>query len=124
MWEITKVNNPRVCLMEEASQGNFMRLKLRAGKNYNGWRFFLTEECPPTAWVHVIMKINASNDFHETLISKWKITTATMVPPLLTPYLSAEGGEFSTEGEFFTAAHTVGKGRIPHPGGPMISGGR
>ena len=31
----------------------------------------MTEESPPTAWIHVIMKINASNDFHETLISKW-----------------------------------------------------
>ena len=31
----------------------------------------MTEESPPTAWIHAIMKINASNDFHETLISKW-----------------------------------------------------
>ena len=31
----------------------------------------LTEESPRTAWVHAMMKISASNDFHDTLTSKW-----------------------------------------------------
>ena len=31
----------------------------------------LTEESTLTAWLHVMMKIGASNYFHENLISKW-----------------------------------------------------
>ena len=49
---------------EEASQGTLPRIELRAGQNWNGWRN------PLTAWIYAMMKINASNDFHETLISK------------------------------------------------------
>ena len=37
----------------------------------------LTEESPPTSWVYEMMKTNASNDIHETLISKWKYWTNT-----------------------------------------------
>ena len=35
----------------------------------------LAEDSPPTAWVHDMMKINDSYDFHETLISKWTYWT-------------------------------------------------
>ena len=36
-----------------------------------------TEESPPTAWIHAMIKINASNDFHDNLISKWTSRTNT-----------------------------------------------
>ena len=31
----------------------------------------MSEESPQTAWFHEIIETNASNDFHETLISRW-----------------------------------------------------
>ena len=31
----------------------------------------MTEEFPTTAQVHAMTKMNTSNDFNETLISKW-----------------------------------------------------
>ena len=34
------------------------------------------------------------------------------------------GGEGSPEGDVVAAARTRGKGRLPHPGGPPIYGGR
>ena len=57
--------------IEDASQGTFSKIALRAGPNLNGWKNKLTDESTPTAWVHAMMEIIASNDFHETLISKW-----------------------------------------------------
>ena len=72
--------NSRIRLNGRGKPRYFSKAHIKGGSKLE-WleKNKLTEEYPPTAWVHMMMKVNASNDFHETLMSKWKYWTNSKV---------------------------------------------
>ena len=73
MWETMKGKNPRTFL-DGGGKSRYLFKACIKGRVKLEWmeKKKLTKEYPPTARDHVTTKTNTSNDFHETLISKWE----------------------------------------------------
>ena len=76
MWETWKGKNSRIRLYGRGKPRYFPKDRIK-GRDILEWmeKYELTGKSSLTVWLHRMIKINASNDFHETLISKWKFWT-------------------------------------------------